>query len=80
MSSDTPSFKLWPVNSTFVYWQAVSITYALKLHSLDYAHLLHINTRGAFEDLRYGLIDRIVVSWCLMKYLDDSSVSCTLNG
>ncbi len=48
MSSETPSFKLWPVNSTFVYVPSALMP---KFPPLYVPYLLHINARRAFENL-----------------------------
>jgi hypothetical protein len=48
MSSDTPSFRLWPVNSTFVYIPSAHLSLSF---SPCMPYLLNINARRAFEHL-----------------------------
>src|SRR5262245_4546042 len=48
MSSETPSFKLWPVNSTVVYPGQICAAYPSGWGR----HLLDIDAWRAFEDLR----------------------------
>lgn len=76
MSSDTPSFKLWPVNSTFVCRKLVSV---LRLgHSLllEVPHLLHIDAGGSLEDL-IGIVRPVFSTRQTFSiYLDNGSVPC----
>jgi hypothetical protein len=55
MSSDTPSFRLWPVNSTFVYLPSAHLSLSF---SPCMPYLLNINARRAFEHL-------VAISFCL---------------
>lgn len=82
ISSDTPSFKLWPVNSTFVCRQVVSIPEDSDVQ-LDMPHLLHIDARCSLEDLidtiRPGIFEivrRCVSTWttarCPTQYVVSS--------
>lgn len=48
MSSETPSFKLWPVNSTFVCLPSALVPTSPSLYM---PYLLDINARRAFEYL-----------------------------
>jgi hypothetical protein len=57
MSSDTPSFRLWPVNSTFVYLPSAHLSLSF---SPCMSYLLNINARRAFEHL-------IAISLCLAQ-------------
>jgi hypothetical protein len=48
MSSETPSFKLWPVNSTL---DCDNVSFCPMLYTQEAPYLLHIDARGAFENL-----------------------------
>ena len=74
MSSDTPNFKLSPVNSTLVCLQ-------LALHPTDQQwylpHLLYVDAGRAFEDLFPNQHMGSLLSRVGRKlYLHNSSVSC----
>lgn len=64
MSSETPSFKLSPVNSTFVCSRSISITcsIAIAMASIQLqegcSNLLHIDACCSFENLAY-LVNRL---------------------
>lgn len=75
MSSDTPSFKLSPVNSTRVCSKSAWRPIAQDRHS---PHLLYIDTGCAFEDLcvcRKRVSDRATIKFGFGLYLDDRAIS-----
>lgn len=77
MSSDTPSFKLSPVNSTLV-CKLVSDCHPTPHAAFVFAYLLHIDAGGAFEDLfrlRQHLLQETLTGSTVSKYLDDGSVT-----
>lgn len=71
MSSETPSFKLWPVNSTLVYSYLSQCDFSLMISS---PYLLHIDAGGAFENL-LGSSIAIVTKNVFSKYLNNGSVT-----
>lgn len=74
MSSDTPSFKLWPVNSTLV---CSGISHPNPPYMVLSTYLLHIDAGGAFENLDVSLIG-VAQLWLDDAYLDDSSVTWSM--